>query len=136
MSVKSARIALALSLAVFPVPLASAQGASDEGQKPPVEQPKPDEQKPPEQPKCVTSKTDWKQHGKAVTFVIELQNSCEVRLKCIVEAYVVGSRGPAQGQGTLILSPKSKGNGAIKSFALKVKSMGGTANVSHRCKKI
>jgi hypothetical protein len=136
-SVKTASIAIALVLgfAVLPASLASAQSASDEaGQKPPVDQAAPAEQQ--EKPKCVASKTDWKQNGKAVAFVIELQNSCEVRLKCTVEAYVVGSRGPAQGQGTLILAPKSKGAASTRSYALKVKSAGGMANVSHSCKEI
>jgi hypothetical protein len=71
-----------------------------------------------------------------LAFVIELQNACEVRLKCIVEADVVGSRGPAQGQGTIILAPKSQGGAAAKADALKVKSMGGMANISHSCKEI
>ena len=133
MTVKSIAVALCLGWAIVPVSPALAED-NEAGQKPPVEQQA--GQKPPEEPKCITSKTDWKQNGKAMAFVIELENACEMRLRCTVEAYVLGSRGPAQGQGTLILAPKSKGADAIKAYSLKVKSAGGMANVSHSCKAI
>jgi hypothetical protein len=66
-------------------------------------------EKPQEAPKCVTSNTAWKENGKAVVFEIELQNTCDVRLKCTVDAFVIGSRGQAQGHGTLILARAPKG---------------------------
>ena len=106
------------------------------GQQPPAEQQAPSDPTPAKKPDCVSSKTGFKTSGKAASFVIELQNACEMRLKCTVDAYVVGARGPAAGHATLILAPKLKGATASKSYALKVKSAGGMAIVSHTCKAI
>jgi hypothetical protein len=36
----------------------------------------------------------------------------------------------------VILAPKSKGAEAHKSYVMKVKQIGGTANISHECKAI
>ena len=139
MTVKSASIAigLALVLAGGVASVASAQSADGpDSQRPPADQQAPADQQTQQKPDCVKSNTDFKQNGKAATFVIELQNSCEMRLKCTVDAYVVGARGPAQGHATLILAPKSKGAAATKAYVMKVKSAGGMANVSHACKAI
>ena len=90
----------------------------------------------PEKPKCVTSNTDFKEKGKAATFEVDLVNTCEMRLKCTVDAFVIGARGQAQGHGTLILEPAPKGQYTRKAYVMKVKSAGGMANVSHSCKSI
>jgi hypothetical protein len=104
--------------------------AADEGQKPPSEQAAP------EKPKCVTSDTTWKEKGKAVMFEVQLQNTCDMRLKCTVDAFVTGSRGQAQGHGTIILAAAPKGQTTRNVYAMKVKSAGGMANVSHSCKSL
>lgn len=132
MTLRTLAVGIAVSAAAFGIALSQDRG----GQKPPVEPPAQAEPQSAEQPKCVTSKTEWKQSGQAMTFEIELHNACELRLKCTVEAFVMGSRGTAQGQGTVLLAPKSKGGTAAKPYALKVKSLGGMANVSHSCKAI
>ena len=132
MSFKSASVAVALALfmtgsSAFCV---MAQDAA------PAEQQAPADQAAPEKPKCVTSNTAWKENGKAATFEIELQNACDVRLKCTVDAFVIGSRGQARGHGTVILAPAPKGQTTHKAYVMKVKSAGGMANVSHSCKSI
>jgi hypothetical protein len=126
---------MAVALVFNAVAFAGALAQDQDGQKPPTDQPAQSESKPAEQPKCVTSKTEWKQNGRDMTFEIELHNDCEMRLQCRIEAFVMGSRGTAQGQGTVLVAPKSKG-GAAKPYGLKVKSLGGMANVSHSCKAI
>ena len=107
-----------------------------DGQKPPAEQQA--EAKPAEQPekKCVTNKTDFKQQGDQPVYEVVLENSCDMRLKCTIDLYVVGARGPAQGRGTLILGPAAEGQHTRKVYALKVKSLGGMASMSQKCEKI
>ena len=127
----SAAVGLALLLTNGGFFGAWAQDATvPDGQQPPADQ------QAPEKPKCVTSNTAWKEKGKAATFEIELQNICDVRLKCSVDAFVIGSRGQAQGHGTLILAPAPKGQATRNVYVMKVKSAGGMANVSHSCKSI
>ena len=108
------------------------------GQQPPAAQTeqKPAEQKPEEKPKCVTNQTDFKQAGGKPTFEVALENSCDMRLKCTIDVYVLGAKGPVQGHTTLTLGPAAKGQSTRKVYVLKVKSAGGMANMSHECKKI
>ncbi len=123
--------ALALLLASGGSFTALAQdAAADDGQKPPAEQAAP------EKPKCVTSNTNFKEKGKAAIFEVELQNTCDMRLKCTIDAFVTGARGQAQGHGTIILAAAPKGQTTRNAYALKVKSAGGIANVSHSCKSL
>ena len=107
-----------------------------DGQKPPPEEQA--EPKPAEEPekKCVTNKTDFKQNGDQPVYEVALENSCNMRLKCTIDLYVVGARGPAQGRGTLILGPAAEGQTTRKVYALKVKSLGGMASMSQKCEKI
>ena len=107
-----------------------------ESQQAPVEQQA--EPNPPEQPekKCVTNQTDFKQKGDQPVYEVALENSCNMRLKCTIELYVVGARGPAQGRGTLVLGPAAEGQTTRKVYALKVKSLGGMASMSQKCEKI
>jgi hypothetical protein len=109
-----------------------------DGQQPPAEQieQKPAEQKPEEKPKCVTNQTGFKQAGNKPTFEVALENSCDMRLKCKIDVYVLGAKGPVQGHTTLTLGPAAKGQSTRKVYVLKVKSAGGMANMSHECKKI
>jgi hypothetical protein len=105
-----------------------AQDAVSDGHQPPADQPVA------EKPKCVTSNTGWKEKGKTAIFEIELQNTCDTRLKCTVDAFVIGSRGQAQGHGTVVLAAAPSGQTTRSAYAMKVKSLGGMANVSHSCK--
>jgi hypothetical protein len=83
---------------------------------------------------CLAETGDYVSHGNAVTYVIGLENKCDKRLKCTIDAYVVGAKGPASGPAILILGAASSGAGAKKSYAMKVRSAGGTAQVSRDCK--
>jgi hypothetical protein len=112
-----------------------------DGQKPPAEEQaeqKPAEQKAEkkEEPKCVTNQTAFKQVGDKPVFEVVLENACDTRIKCTVNVYVMGAKGPSQGQSTLVLGPAAKGQTTRKVYALKVKSAGGMANMSQECKKI
>ena len=110
-----------------------------DGQQPPTEQQaeqKPAEQKPEEKPKCVTNQSDFKQAGGKPTFEVALENSCDMRLKCTIDVFVMGAKGSAQGHTTLTLGAAAKGQSSRKVYVLKVKSLGGMANMSHECKKI
>jgi hypothetical protein len=83
---------------------------------------------------CIEETGDYQSHGSAVTFVIGLANKCDKRLKCTIDAYVVGAKGPASGHTTLILGAASSGAAAKKTYAMKVKAAGGTAQVSRQCR--
>ena len=101
--------------------------------RPPAEQqaePKPAEQ-PEKKPDCVTNQTGFKQNGDQPVYEVALENSCDMRLKCTIDLYVLGARGPAQGRGTLVLGPAAKGQTTRKVYVLKVKSAGGMASMSH-----
>src|ERR1700742_2703460 len=90
-----------------------------DSQEPPTEQ-KPD-QKPAEKPQCIASNAGFKQKGGVPTFEVELVNSCDRRLKCIVDAFVTGARGQVQGHGTLTLAAAPKGQTTSKTYVMKVK---------------
>jgi hypothetical protein len=146
-TLKSASAALGLALLLGTGGLfgALAQGSAPDGQKPPAEQEaaKPEEtsgerpeEKPEEKPKCVTSNTAWREKGKSTTFEVELLNTCSVRLRCTVDAFVIGARGQAQGHGTIVLAAAPKGQTTRNVYAMKVKSAGGMANISHSCKSV
>jgi hypothetical protein len=89
----------------------------------------------PAQADCIEETGDYVTHGNAVTYVIGLGNKCDKRLKCKIFAYVVGARGPTSGQTTLILGAKSSGAAAKKTYTMKVKAAGGTAQVSRDCRE-
>lgn len=89
-----------------------------------------------EPPPCVTDETSYRMDGNRPTFRIEVRNACEKRYRCVVSAYVVGAKGPASGEGTLVLGPKSAGAAAIQTYVMTVKAIGGMANVSRTCKEI
>jgi hypothetical protein len=86
------------------------------------------------QASCIEQTGDYVSHGDAVTYVIGFTNKCYKRLKCKIYAYVVGARGPASGETTLVLGAKSSGDAAKKTYAMKVKSAGGVAQVSRECR--
>src|SRR5271169_3989710 len=86
------------------------------------------------QASCIEETGDYQTHGNAVTFVIGLANKCDKRLKCTIDAYVVGAKGPSSGHTTMILGATSSGAAAKKSYAMIVKAAGGTAQVSRQCR--
>ena len=86
-----------------------------------------------EQAPCLEETDDFKTQGKKFVFVIGLANACEKRFKCKIYANVTGARGSSLGQTTMQLGPKSSGAAAKKTYAMKVKAAGGTAQVSREC---
>src|SRR5688572_10543487 len=94
-----------------------------DGHQPPAEQqvePKPAETE--KKPDCVTNQTAFKQNGEQPVYEVALENSCDMRLKCTVDLTVLGSRGMAQGRGTLVLGPAAEGQTSRKIYVLKVKA--------------
>jgi hypothetical protein len=83
---------------------------------------------------CIEETGDYQSHGSAVTFVIGLANKCDKRLKCTIDAYVVGAKGPSSGHTTMLLGAASSGAAARKTYAMKVKAAGGIAQVSRQCR--
>ena len=85
---------------------------------------------------CISDKTEYTDTGKRLVYRIALTNRCEQRLKCRVFAYIVTSKGPAQGRATLILAPKSDGAAATKTYDVTIKAIGGMGTVSRECRVI
>lgn len=83
---------------------------------------------------CIAQDSDFHTQGKVNTYAFTMQNKCEKPLKCTTDAYVTGAKGSDSGHGTLVIAPKSQGAAAKKSFVIKVKEPGGTAQISHDCK--
>jgi hypothetical protein len=83
---------------------------------------------------CIDETGDYQSCGGTVTYVIGLSNKCDKRLKCTIDAYVVGAKGPASGHTTMILGAASSGAAAKKSYAMRVKAAGGIAQVSRQCR--
>ena len=138
MSIRSSSALLGLFLAVGVCSQAFAvKPEVPDGQKPAAEktEPKASETKK-EEPKCVTNQTGFKQVGDKPVFEVALENACDVRLKCTIDIYVLGAKGPVQGHTTMVLGPAAKGQTTRKVYALKVKSAGGMANMSQECRKI
>ena len=122
-----------MSVALSPA-LAGTIEINDPGQTPPKDETSVQQQtqQPPEPVKCIVDDARfW--NGDKPSFKISLRNNCETRIRCTVSAYVVTSFGPKQGQGTLILEPKSKGAKSFKTWSLRLKDGNGSANASHKC---
>ncbi len=122
-----ARIA-ALAL-VFSVRMAAAQNAPAE--KPP----QPDAGTGP-QLNCISEDDKFKAIGNKPGFAITLQNLCERRMKCEVFAYITTAKGPTQARGTLVLAPKSRGEAAKATYAVRVKMMGGNTTSTRECRAL
>ena len=82
---------------------------------------------------CVHEDSDFRMHGKSPAFVIVLENKCERRFRCKVNVNVTSAFGSAQGHATLTLAPHAAGAAASKTYALKVKALGGMAQSSRQC---
>jgi hypothetical protein len=83
---------------------------------------------------CIAENDGWVREGRGVGFAIELTNKCEQRLKCRVFAYVTSAKGAAQGNGTLVLAPASKGPAATKHWSMTVKMSGGSGQTARECR--
>jgi hypothetical protein len=86
------------------------------------------------QSQCLSDSGGFKTVDDHAAYTIELANSCEQRLQCQVYVYVISAKGPSQGHATLVLAPKSRGAAAKKSYALKVKMLGGITQSTRECK--
>ena len=93
--------ALILAVGLCSPALATTPEMPDGQQPPAVEQVEPKPAEPAKKPDCVTNETAFKQNGEQPVFEVALENSCDMRLKCTVDLTVMGSRGVAQGRGTL-----------------------------------
>jgi hypothetical protein len=85
---------------------------------------------------CLAETGDYQSHGSAVTYLIGLTNTCDKRIRCVIDAYVVGAKGPSSGHAVMTLGAKSSGAAATKTYTMKVKAFGGTAQVSRDCKAL
>src|SRR5258708_7436408 len=83
---------------------------------------------------CIDQKSEYQTSGKNHFYVQTFENKCEARLKCAIFTYQLNSRGSSQGRTTLILGPKSAGAAAKKSYALKVKGVGGFSTADRECR--
>jgi hypothetical protein len=74
----------------------------------------------------------YDEQDKRYTFTMIFQNNCDRPIKCVVDAYVVGIRGPTSGHATLRFAALGEDR-ARNSYVLKVKAMGGTAQYGRAC---
>ena len=125
---------LALAALTLSVATASAQNAPPAGQEKGQEPPPVADKGTTSQYNCLDESEKHVASGKQIFYRITLTNKCEQRLKCAVFAYQVGSKGPSQGHGTLVLAPKSAGAKATQVYQLKIKSMGGMGTWSRECR--
>ncbi len=86
------------------------------------------------QSKCISEEDHYVRLGKGVGFRIELTNKCEQRIKCKVFAYITSAKGAAQGRGTIVLAPKSRGAAAKNSYTMKAKMNGGSSQSARECR--
>jgi hypothetical protein len=139
---KSLRLSLgvaALILCGF-IAAAPAQNAPASGQQPPAasghEPPPVAEPGTTAQGACISENDGYEMRGNSPTFVITLENKCEQRLKCEIFASISSARGSAKGHTTMVLGAKSSGAAAKKSYAIKVKMIGGMSQSDRACKAI
>jgi hypothetical protein len=100
------------------------------------------EQEPPPKPdpgitgqlKCISEEDHYVRFGNGVGFRIELTNKCEQRITCKVFVYITSAKGAAQGRGTIVLAPKSRGAAATNSYTMKAKMNGGSSQSTRECR--
>lgn len=85
---------------------------------------------------CVTQNSTYWRDGNRFTFRVDLENTCDKRIRCTVFANVIQAKGNSLGHGTLVLAPASQGTAAKKSYHLKVKMAGGMAQTTRECDAI
>jgi hypothetical protein len=88
------------------------------------------------QSKCIDENDGYTMKGKRPTFVIQLENKCDIRMVCKVFANVSSAKGNALGRGTITLSPKSAGAKAKGTWTMPVKMTGGSSQSTRECRAI
>jgi hypothetical protein len=88
------------------------------------------------QSKCIDENDGYVMKGRRPTFVIQLENKCDVRLICKVFANVSSAKGRALGRGTIRLEPKSSGAKAKGTWTMPVKMTGGNSQSTRECRAI
>jgi hypothetical protein len=119
------RVAISTLLFIACLGAASAQDQKDSGQTPPKEE-----------VKCVTSETSFKKKGNDIVLQVELTNVCEKRHRCTINAYTTSAYGARQGEKTVTLAAKSKGDKAKGALEIKVRSSNGGTMSAFNCKGI
>ncbi|MEH2476982.1 hypothetical protein V1282_000339 [Nitrobacteraceae bacterium AZCC 2146] len=66
------------------------------------------------------------------TFRMDFENDCARSITCTVDAYITGARGPSSGHAILLFAAKTQAP-TPKSYTMKVKAAGGTAQVARSC---
>jgi len=123
-------IGFALALAGCCATAAAAQNAPASGQTPPPVA----DAGTTGQSNCIAENDSFKRRGQQPVLEIALENKCEQRITCKVFVYVTSAKGAAQGRGTLVLAPASRGAAAKKTFTLKVKMVGGSSQSARECR--
>lgn len=85
---------------------------------------------------CLKETGDYMTHGKTVTYVIGLTNTCARRLRCEIFANISGARGTSLGHTVMTLGPAGSGAAAQQTYTMRVKAAGGIAQVSRECKAL
>ncbi len=85
---------------------------------------------------CLQQTGDYLAHGKTVTYVIGLTNTCAKRLRCEIYANISGARGTSLGHTIMTLGPAGSGAAAQQTYTMRVKAAGGVAQVSRDCKAL
>ncbi len=85
---------------------------------------------------CLQQTGDYLTHGKTVTYVIGLTNTCAKRLRCEIYANISGARGTSLGHTIMTLGPAGSGAAAQQTYTMRVKAAGGVAQVSRDCKAL
>jgi hypothetical protein len=88
------------------------------------------------QAKCIDENDGYITKGRRPTFVIQLENKCDVRMVCKVFANVSSAKGNALGRGTITLAPKSAGAKAKGTWTMPVKMRGGSSQSTRECRAI
>lgn len=82
---------------------------------------------------CVTSDDGFRTENGVSGFKVVLKNSCEVRIRCVVNVNVINSRGSNAGQQTMLLGAAAAGQFSQKAWMFETGSAGGMANLSRKC---
>jgi hypothetical protein len=83
---------------------------------------------------CLSENDYYVTLGKGVGFQIELTNKCEHRITCKVFAFITSAKGMAQGHGTIVLAPKSRGVASTGRFIMNAKMNGGSSQSTRECR--
>jgi hypothetical protein len=86
--------------------------------------------------RCTSEQSGFRAQSGINVYYVEVTSACARRQLCIINAYVVGSRGGKTGQGTLVLGKASPGQAAKKTWSMRTAENGGMASMSWSCKDI